>query len=93
MPRVRAVLDLAANSRPVLLERVVPLDQHLHPETARGVSDLGAAQDPEPAIDVLARDGGLDFFDTEKILFVERAQAVEAVLELVQRYVDLLRNH
>jgi hypothetical protein len=93
VPRVRAVLDLAANSRPVLLERVVTLDQHLHPETPRGVSDLGAAQDPEPAIDVFARDGGLDFLDAEKILLVERSQAVETILELVQRYVDLLRNH
>jgi hypothetical protein len=90
---VGAVLDFAADSRPVLLERVVTLDQRLQLEAFGGVANLGAPKHPETAIDVLASNRGLDLLDAQKILLVERAQALEPSLELLQRDVDLLVLH
>jgi hypothetical protein len=87
------VLDLAADALPVLLERVVALDDRLQLEALRGVANLLAAKHVDAAVDVLARDRGLDFFEAHEVLLVERAQALEPGLQLLQRYVELGRFH
>lgn len=90
---IRAVLDLATDPLPVLLERVVPLDQRLQLEAAPRVPDLLASEQIEAPIDVLARDGGFELFDPKKVLLVESAQAVEANLQLIQGIVELFCLH
>jgi hypothetical protein len=80
---VRAVLDLAADALPILLKRVVALDDVLQPKTPRRIADLLAPKQVDPAVDVLARHRGLDLLEAQKVLLVERAQTLEANLELV----------
>jgi hypothetical protein len=90
---VRTVLDLAANTLPVLLKRVVALDDRLQLEALRGVADLLAAQQINAPIDVLPRDARLDLLEPHEVLLVERAQTFEPCLQLLQRYVELGRFH
>ena len=59
----------------------------------RGVSDLLTAQGLEATLHVFPRDVGLDLFDPHEILFVERAQAIEARLELFDVLFDLRLLH
>ncbi len=80
--RVGASLDLAADSHPVLLEGVEALDDRLHPKALTGVSDLLATQPPDPALDILAGDERFDLLDTEEVLLVERAETLDARLQL-----------
>src|SRR5688500_356342 len=80
---VGAVLDLATDALPVLLKGVVALDDVLQPEAPGRVADLLAPQKVDAPVHVLARDGRLDLFEAEKVLLVERAQALESNLELV----------
>jgi hypothetical protein len=77
----------------VLLKRIVPLGERLQPEAPRRVADGRAAQDPEAPIHVLSRDRGLDLLDPHEVLLVERAQAIEPILELIEGAIDLLRIH
>jgi outer membrane protein TolC len=77
----------------MLLERVVALDERLQAEPSRRVPDLRPAQDPEASVDVLARDGGLDLLDAHEVLLVERTQPIQAIFELIESAVDLLRLH
>jgi hypothetical protein len=86
---VRTVLDLATDALPVLLKRVVALDDRLQLEALGGVANLLAAQQVDAPIDVLARDCRLDLFEAEKVLLVERAQTLEPGLQLLQRHVEL----
>jgi hypothetical protein len=86
---VGAILDLAADAQPVLLEGVVALDDVLQLEALGRVADLGLAQRIDAAIDVLARDGRLELLDTDEVLLVQGSKAFEPRLELVQRYVDV----
>jgi hypothetical protein len=77
----------------MLLERVVALNERLQAEASRRVPDLRPAEDPEASIDVLTRDRGLDLFDAHEVLLVERAQPIQAIFELIESAVDLLRLH
>jgi hypothetical protein len=86
---VGAVLDLAANAQPVLLEGVVALDDVLELEALGGVADLRLAQRIDAAIDVLARNRRLELLDADEILFVQRTKTFETRLELVQSNVDV----
>jgi len=70
---VGAVLDLAADALPILLERVVARDDRLQLEALGCVPDLLAPQHVDSAIDVLAWDRGLDPLDAHEVLLVERA--------------------
>jgi hypothetical protein len=88
---VRAVLDLTANALPVLLKRIVALDDRLQLEALGGVADLLAPQHVDASVDVFAGDGGLDFLEAHEILLVKRAQAFEPKLQLFQRYIELDR--
>jgi hypothetical protein len=90
---VGAVLDLAADALPVLLEGVVAGDQRLQLEALTRVADLLAPQHVDAAIDVLPRDLRLELFDAEKVLLVQRSQPLQAGLELLQGDVDLFVLH
>jgi hypothetical protein len=79
---VSAVLDLAADALPILLERVVALNDRLQLEALGGVPDLFAPHVNSP-IDILAGDLRLDPLDAHEVLLVERAQAFEPKLELL----------
>ena len=93
MPHVRPVLDFAADALPVLLEGVVTHHQRLQAKAPPGISYLLAAQHPDPPVDVLARDRGLDLLDSEKVLIVERAQSFEPILELLEFVIELVGAH
>jgi hypothetical protein len=86
---IGAVFDLAARSEPILLKRVVALDDVLQLESLGGVTDLCLAQGMDAAVDVLARYGGLELLDADEVLLVQRAQSLEPRLELLQRNVDV----
>jgi hypothetical protein len=88
---IRAILDLATDAQPVLLERVVALDDVLELEALGGVADLRLAQRIDAAIDVLSGNRGLELLDADEILLVERAETLEPRLELRQRNVDVAR--
>jgi hypothetical protein len=90
---VRTVLDLAADALPILLKRVVALDDRLKLEALGGVADFLAPQHVDAPIDVLARDGGLDALEAHEVLLVERAQSLEPCFQLFQRDVELCRLH
>jgi hypothetical protein len=90
---VSTVLDFAADALPILLERIVALDDRLQLEALGGVADLLAPQHVDAAIHVFARDGGLDLFDAHEVLLVQRAQAFEPALQLLQRDVELRLLH
>jgi hypothetical protein len=89
MALVRAVLDLAADALPILLEGVVALDDGLQLEAFGGVPDLLAPEHVDATIHVLARDLRLDLFEPHEVLLVERAQTFEPKLQLFQRYIEL----
>jgi hypothetical protein len=80
---VGTVLDFAANALPILLERVVALDDGLELEALGRVADLLAPQHVDAAIHVFARDGGLDLLDAHEVLLVQRAQSFEPALQLL----------
>jgi hypothetical protein len=86
---VRPILDLPADTLPVLLEGVVPLDRRLQLEPHRRVADLFAPQNPEAAVDVLTEDQRLDPFDPHEILLVHGSEALDLVFELVDQHLDL----
>jgi hypothetical protein len=86
---IRAVLDLATDAQPVLLEGVVALDDVLELETLGRVADLRLAQRIDAAIDVLTRNGRLELLDADEILLVQRAKTFESRLELIQSNVDV----
>jgi hypothetical protein len=90
---VSAVLDLAADALPILLERVVALDDRLQLEALGGVANLLAAQHVDATVDVLARDLGLDALDAHEVLLVQRAQSLEPRFQLLQRDIELCRLH
>jgi hypothetical protein len=90
---VGAVLDFTADTLPVLLEGVVTLDDVLEPETPSGVADLLASQHVNATIDVFSRDLRLDLLETEEVLLVKRAQALEPHLQFVDRVLELFRLH
>jgi hypothetical protein len=90
---VGAVLDLATDALPILLKGVVALDDVLQSEAPRSVADLLAPQKIDAPVHVLARHGRLDLFEAEKVLLVERAQALESNLELVDLQFVLFRLH
>src|SRR5690606_16446836 len=75
---------------PVLLERVVALDDGLKLEALRSVADLLSLQLPNAPVDVLARDAWLDLFDPQKILLVKRTEALHSRFEFVDGQVELL---
>jgi hypothetical protein len=86
---VGTVLDFAADALPILLERIVALNDRLQLEALGGVADLLAAQQVNAPIHVFARDRGLDALDAHEVLLVERAQALEPGLQLFDRYFEL----
>ena len=90
---VGAVLDLADGARPVLLERVVPLDDRLELEADARVADLLLAEEPDATLDVLALDPGLDLLDAHEVLVVERAEALDAQLQVFDLSLLLFRVH
>jgi hypothetical protein len=79
---VRALLDLATDAAPVLLERVVALHQRLQLEALGRVPDFLFPQQPEAPIDVLAHHLGLDALDAHEVLLIESTQPLETILEL-----------
>lgn|GEM_PF-1344171 len=83
-------LDLAKNAMPMLLVGVVALDDGLKLEAFGGVANFFFSQRPDAAIDILARDGRLDFLDANEILLVQRAQALEPHFEFFYVNVELL---
>jgi hypothetical protein len=66
----------------MLLHRVVTLHEHVELEALRGVPDLLLAEDHDAAIEILARDLGLELLDTAEVLLVERADPVELLFKL-----------
>jgi hypothetical protein len=90
---VGTVLDFPAHTLPVLLERVVPHDQRLELEAPPRVADLLAAEDVDAPIHVFARDHGLDLFEAEEVLLVQRAQTLEAHFQFIQGSVELFDLH
>lgn len=93
MALVGAVFDLATNALPILLERVVALDQRLQFEAFAGVANLLAPQDINAPIDVFAWDLRFELFDAEEVLLVEGAQPLEAHLQFFQSYIELFSLH
>lgn len=90
---VRTVFDLAANALPVLLERIVPLDDRLQLEAFCGVPNLDSPQLPNAPIDVFARNRWLDALEAHEVLLVERAQPFHTVFEFFDGAVDLGGRH
>jgi hypothetical protein len=86
---VGAVLDLAADALPILLEGVVALNDRLQLEALGRVADLFPAQHVDAAIHVFTSDLRLDFFEAHEVLLVQRAQSLEPQLQLFQRYIEL----
>src|SRR5262249_40571860 len=82
------VLDLATDPLPVLLERVVPLHEHLELEPEAGVPDVLAPKHPDPAVDVLAGDERFDLLDAYEVLLVERPEPLDARFELLELPLD-----
>jgi hypothetical protein len=93
MSLVSAVLDFATDALPVLLKRIVALNQRLQFEALRGVSHLLAAKQVDAAVHVFARDRGLDLFDAHEVLFVERAQPLEPCFQLLEGDIELCGVH
>jgi hypothetical protein len=90
---VRPRLDLAQNTLPVLLVRIVPLDHHVELVSHARIANLLAAKNPQPAIGVLAGDCRLDLLDAHEVLLVERAQTFHALSELINEHLDLSSLH
>ena len=89
MTLVRPFIDLTADAHPERLVRIVPLKDRLKLEAQRRISDLFFSQYFEPALDVFARHRGLELLDPHEILVVQRAQSVDAQLQLVHQAFDL----
>jgi hypothetical protein len=93
MASIRPVLDLAHDAHPVLLEGIVALDNRLQLESPRRVADLLAAQRVKSSIDVLLGSVGRYLLDPEKVLFVERAQALDPRLQFFEHDIELSSFH
>jgi hypothetical protein len=90
---VGPAFDLATDAAPVRLVGVVPLQDHLEAKPHRSVADLLLSQHLDAPLDVLLRDGGRHLLDAHEVLLVERAQAIDAGLELAHQCFDLARIH
>jgi hypothetical protein len=90
---VGALLDLAHDALPILLVRVVALHRGFELEAQARVANLFASQGPEAAIDVFARRQRLEPLDAHEVLLVERAQSLDAVLELSNEPPDFVCVH
>ena len=86
---ISAGLDLAENSLPVCLVRVVALQDHLEPEAHRGVPEVLLPEHVDLPVDVLSRNRGLHLLEAHEVLLVERAQPVYGRLELADQCLDL----
>jgi hypothetical protein len=86
---VGPVLDLSTGAQPVLLKRVVALDDVLQLEALGGVADLRLAQGVEATVDVLTGHRWLELLDADEVLLVQGAEPLDSRLELVQRNVDV----
>jgi hypothetical protein len=86
---VGAGLDLAENSLPVRLIRVVALQDHLEPEPHRRVPEVLLPEHVNLPVDVLSGNRGLHLLEAHEVLLVERAQPVYGRLELADQHLDL----
>jgi hypothetical protein len=93
MTAIGAVLDLAQDAHPILLEGVVALDDRLQLEAFGRIADLRAPKDVDSAVDVLLCDTGWDLFDPHEVLLVERAQALDLHLQFIDGNVQFRDFH
>jgi hypothetical protein len=70
---VGTVLDLTEDTHPILLERIVPLNDGLKLEASCRIADLFSSQDVHAPLDVLLDDRRRDPFDAHEVLLVKCA--------------------
>jgi hypothetical protein len=80
VPMIGAVLDFAANPQPVLLKRVVALNDVLKLEALRRISDLDFAKRVNAPVDVLTGNRWLNLLDADEVLLVQGPQPFETRL-------------
>ena len=82
---VGSILNLSENAAPILLVRVVTLDDLLEFETGGRRRQPFAAQLPDHAVDSLAQHGWGLFFEPHEVLLIEGLQALDVALKVIQR--------
>jgi len=90
---VGAVLDLTHDPHPVLLERVVALDDGLQLEALARVADLLFAQRMEAPIHVFVDHLRGHLLDPHEVLIVERPQPFDAGLQFFDGDVEFRGIH
>jgi hypothetical protein len=86
---VGAVLDFAHDAHPILLKRIVALDDSLQFESSSSIADLFATEHVEASVDVFLNYLGRDLLDPHEELLVERAKALDSRLQFIDGNVEL----
>ena len=93
VPLVGALLDAAGDAPPVRLVGVVARLQLVELEPRRRVARALLVERLEEPVEVLARHQGLDPLDALEVLLVERLEALELHLGVVEQNVEVFDFH
>jgi hypothetical protein len=93
MSAVRAAFYLSAHTLPVGLQSIVTLQYHLEAKPLGRISNLLPSKRMNPPFNLLVGNRGLELFNTQKVLIIERAEPIDRSLKFGDDSLEVRRIH